>query len=138
MGCPRAWGRLGVWRGSRAKFEGGPGGLKGFDIAGFLGDFEVADGFGPLNGGGFGEGAGVKAGLQGFVDAGAAAHGLIFSLGVEEFGDEFEIHGVVVAEGGENGPLVGAEGGGVGAGAGIVEFLAGDVVTNHCRYSLGK
>ena len=76
MGCPRAWGRVGVWRGSRAKFEGGPGGLKGFDIAGFFGDFEVADGFGPLNGGGFGEGAGVKAGLQGFVDAGAAAHGL--------------------------------------------------------------
>lgn len=63
---------------------------------------------------------------------------MVFALGVEEFGDEFEIHGVVVAEGGENGPLVGAKGGGVGAGAGIVEFLAGDFVTNHCRYSLGK
>jgi hypothetical protein len=123
-----------------AKFEVAPGGLKGgnvdaavvaiagaiffvfwgFGVGAFglggraLGLFHVADGFGLLNGGGFGEGAGFKAGGEVFVDAVAAAHGLVLALGVEEFGDEFKVHGVVAAQVLQNGPGIGAKVGGVG------------------------
>ncbi len=72
-----------------------------------LGLFHLADGFGLLDGGGSGEGAGLEAGCEVFVDAGAAAHGLVFAFGVEEFGEEFEVEGVVVAEVLEDGPSVG-------------------------------
>ena len=79
----------------------------------------------------FGAGAGVKAFFEVFEDAGAAGEALVLVFGVQEFGDEFEVHGVVGAEFNQQAPFVGAEMAGLGSGGkGVGEDLAGDLAVD--------